>query len=131
MAQTTTPTKITEIATILVPVTDQDRAIEFYTENLGFQKKMDVAFGPSRWVEVGPADATTTLALAMGGDLKPGIDTGVRLSTDDAAADHATLKARGVEVEDLLNWGGGVPPMFILHDPDGNRIVVVQQPPRS
>jgi catechol 2,3-dioxygenase-like lactoylglutathione lyase family enzyme len=131
MAETDTRTKITEIATILVPVADQDRAIAFYTNNLGFEKKMDHTFGPNRWVEVGPAGGTTTLALATGGDLKPGIDTGIRLSTDDAAADHASLKAKGVEVEELLNWGGGVPPMFVLHDPDGNKIVVVQQTPRS
>ncbi len=131
MAETDTRTKITEIATILVPVADQDRAIAFYTNNLGFEKKMDHTFGPNRWVEVGPAGGTTTLALATGGDLKPGIDTGIRLSTDDAAADHASLKAKGAEVEELLNWGRGVPPMFILHDPDGNKIVIVQQPPRS
>jgi lactoylglutathione lyase len=132
MPQDTAGTKVTEIAAILVPVADQDRAIEFYVEKLGFAKKMDVTFGPNRWVEVGPAGSTTTLALTNGGDSQaPGIDTGVRLSTDDAAADHAFLQAAGVEVEDLLNWGGGVPPMFVFRDPDGNRLVIVQQPPRS
>jgi catechol 2,3-dioxygenase-like lactoylglutathione lyase family enzyme len=132
MPQETSVTNVTEIATILVPVSDQDRAIEFYVDNLGFEKKMDVDFGPNRWVEVGPVGATTTLALAKGGDgQKPGIDTGVRLSTDDAAADHESLTAAGVDVDGLLNFGGGVPPMFVFRDPDGNKLVIVQQPPRS
>ena len=60
-----------------------------------------------------------------------GVDTGLRLSTGDAAADHESLKAAGVKVDKLLNWGGGVPPMFYASDPDGNRFVIVERPPRS
>jgi catechol 2,3-dioxygenase-like lactoylglutathione lyase family enzyme len=132
MTQSTAPTRITEIATILVPVSDQDKALAFYTERLGFKKTMDYTFGETRWIEVSPGGGTTTLALAPGGrDQQPGIDTGVRLSTDDAKADHAALTAAGIDVDELLDWGGGVPPMFSLRDPDGNRLVVVQQPPRS
>jgi catechol 2,3-dioxygenase-like lactoylglutathione lyase family enzyme len=132
MTTRSAPTKITEIATILVPVSDQDKALAFYTERLGFTKTMDYTFGETRWIEVSPGGGTTTLALAPGGrDQQPGIDTGVRLSTDDARADHAALRAAGIDVDELLDWGGGVPPMFILRDPDGNRLVIVQQPPRS
>jgi catechol 2,3-dioxygenase-like lactoylglutathione lyase family enzyme len=132
MTQTNVPTRITEIATILVPVSDQDRAVAFYTERLGFTKTMDATFGASRWIEVSPGGGTTTLALALGGpDQQPGVDTGVRLSTDDARADHAALTAAGLDVDELLDRGDGVPPMFVLRDQDGNRIVIVQQPPRS
>jgi catechol 2,3-dioxygenase-like lactoylglutathione lyase family enzyme len=132
MTQSTAPTKITEIATILVPVSDQDKALAFYTERLGFTKTMDYTFGETRWIEVSPGGGATTLALAPGGrDQQPGIDTGVRLSTSDARADHAALTAAGLDVDEVLDWGGGVPPMFSLRDPDGNRLVVVQQPPRS
>ena len=123
---------ITEIATVLVPVADQDRALTFYTDRLGFTKTMDHTAGRTRWIEVSPGRGTTTIALAPGGpDSSPGIDTGIRLSTDDARAAHSALEAAGVAVDELLEWGGGVPPMFVLHDPDGNRLVVVQQPPRS
>src|SRR5438874_13325786 len=96
MVQQTVATRITEIATILVPVSDQERALDFYTGTLGFEKRMDYTYSGSRWIEVGPGGATTTLALARGGDSQvPGIDTGIRLSTDDARADHAALKAAG------------------------------------
>jgi len=133
MTTTTPTTQITEIATVLVPVSDQERALEFYVGKLGFEKRMDMTYGDNRWIEVAPsADAKTTIALALGGEGRtPGIETGLRLSTDDAAADHAKLQAIGVTVDELLNWGGGVPPMFYASDPDGNRFVIVEQPPRA
>ena len=57
------------------------------------------------------------------------MDTGIRLTTSDAAADHADLRARGVDADaELLNMGGA-PPMFTFHDQDGNRLVVVQAMP--
>lgn len=133
MTNTATATRISEIATIVVPVTDQDRALDFYVGRLGFVKRMDVTYGAdNRWLEVAPsADAKTTIALAAGAEgQKPGIETGIRLSTDDAAADHAALKAAGVHVDELLQWGGDVPPMFYASDPDGNHFVIVEQPPR-
>ena len=131
MAERTASTRISEIATILVPVTDQDRALAFYTEQLGFSKTSDYRYGTNRWIEVSPGGSTTTIALAPGSEtLQPGRDTGIRLSTDDARADRAALDGAGVVVEGLLEFGGGVPPMFVLHDPDGNRLVVVQQPAR-
>ena len=64
--------------------------------------------------------------MAPPGDVKPGVDTGIRLSTTDAAADHAALQAAGAQVDpEILNFPG-VPPMFGLADPDGNRLYVVQ-----
>jgi hypothetical protein len=53
--------------------------------------------------------------------------TGICLDTSDVDADHAALKADGVDVDDeVTRWGGSVPPMFWLRDPDRNSLIVVQ-----
>jgi catechol 2,3-dioxygenase-like lactoylglutathione lyase family enzyme len=125
---------ITRVSTVAVPVSDQDRAVEFYVGKLGFEKRMDAPIsGSDRWIEVGPSDASTTIALVPPGDaFSPGTDTGIRLTTTSADADHAALQAAGVDVDpEVLRWGGGVPPMFSLRDPDGNRLYIVEQPDLS
>jgi len=126
--QTTAPTPIGDVLTIGVPVSDQDRALEFYLDRLGFEKRRDVPvpqFG-GRWIEVAPPGADVTIALVPARDRVPsGVETGIRLKTADAAALHANLEARGVEVGELLRWPG-VPAMFALHDQDGNRMEIVE-----
>ena len=126
-----TTTRITGVRTVGVPVTDQERALQFYVGKLGFEKRMDVPFGPGqRWVEVAPPGASTTIALVPAREGTPtGVDTGIRLVTGDAAADNADLRSRGVDADaELLNMGGA-PPMFTFRDQDGNRLVVVQSRP--
>ena len=128
MTATGTTTRITEVRTVGVPVNDQDRALAFYVGKLGFEKRIDVGFGDGgRWVEVAPRGAATSIALVRAGDaLRAGIDTGLRLASEDAAADHATLKALGVDVDPEV-----IPypvPMFPFRDPDGNRLIIVEQP---
>src|SRR5438046_8840370 len=60
-----TATRIQKLGVVCVPVSDQERAIEFYVDTLGFEKRADVPFGNGyRWVEVAPAGAVTTIALA-------------------------------------------------------------------
>ena len=55
---------VTRIGTVIVPVADQDRALEFYVGTLGFEVRLDTPFGPGmRWIEVAPPGAETTLAL--------------------------------------------------------------------
>jgi catechol 2,3-dioxygenase-like lactoylglutathione lyase family enzyme len=124
----TTRTRITDVRTIAVPVTDQDRALDFYVGKLGFEKRMDAVFGPGmRWIEVAPPGATTSIALATAREGVPaGVETGIRLTTGDAAADHADLRARGVDVDAEVLYMGGAPPMFTFRDQDGNRLVIVQ-----
>ena len=120
-------TSITHVRTVTVPVANQQRALEFYTDKLGFEKTIDAQFGPEqRWIEVAPADGGTSIALPPRGDVAPGVDTGIRLSTQSADADHAALRAAGVDVDDVLNLPG-VPPMFSFRDPDGNTLYVVEQ----
>ena len=128
MTETTTGTQITQVGTVIVPVSDQDRALEFYVDTLGFEKRSDTPFGRGdRWVEVGPPGAATTVALIPPREGEPtGIDTHVAFSTKDIDADHASLKARGVDVdEDVMRMGDPVPPMFFFRDADGNTLLVV------
>lgn len=119
---------IGDVMTIGVPVSDQDRALDFYVERLGFEKRRDVPvpqFG-GRWIEVAPTGATVTIALVPARESAPaGVQTGIRLTAGDAAAVHGGLKARGVEVGELLRWPG-VPAMFELRDQDGNRLEIVE-----
>jgi len=129
MTDTESRTHITQVGTVGIPVDDQDRAVEFYVGKLGFETRMDGTYGEGqRWVEVAPPGSTTSIALVPSRDDYPaGIDTGLRLSTDDAAADHAALLARGVDADPEI-----IPfpvPMFIFRDPDGNRLVIVERPP--
>ena len=82
-----------------------------------------------RWVEVGPADAVTTIAIVPPPPGKPtgNVETGIGLNTDDVDADHADLRARGVDVNDEVSrMGDPVPPMFWFRDPDGNSLMVVE-----
>ena len=124
-----TKTRISKVATVIVPVTDQDSQIDFYVETLGFEKRMDVPFGNGyRWVEVAPADATTTIALAPPPEGKPAgnVQTGISLYSDDIDGDHADLKAAGIDVDpEVSRMGGPVPPMFWFRDPEGNTLLVV------
>jgi len=120
---------VTRIATVAVPVGDQEKALDFYVGTLGLEKRMDAPFGPGmRWIEVAPSGAETSIALPPLGDLTPGIDTGIRLTVDNADATNADLKEKGVDVDDVLRFGEGVPPMFVLRDPDGNTLYMVEQP---
>ncbi|WP_163507501.1 VOC family protein [Fodinicola acaciae] len=120
---------LTAIPTVAVPVTDQERALSFYVEVLGFQKHMDVPLGQigGRWITVGPAQSATTIALVPASEDTPaGVDTGIRITATDAPAAHRGLVEHGVDVDELLQWDG-VPPMFGFRDRDGNRLVIVEQ----
>ena len=120
--------RITEVRTVAVPVTDQERALGFYVGTLGFEKRMDAEFAPGqRWIEVAPAGSATSLALPPLGDVKPGVDTGIRFTTENAGDDHAALAAAGVDVDEEILRLPDVPPMFSLRDPDGNTLYVVER----
>ena len=126
----TTKTRISKVGTVVIPVSDQDRAIEFYVDTLGFEKRTDIPFGNGyRWVEVGLADAVTTIAIVPPPPGKPtgNVETGIGLSTGDIDADHADFKARGVDVDaEVSRMGDPVPPLFFFRDPDGNTLMVVE-----
>jgi catechol 2,3-dioxygenase-like lactoylglutathione lyase family enzyme len=116
------PTAVIGIATVGVPVSDQERALEFYVGTLGLEKRRDVPFADGkRWVEVAPPRAETTIALVA-----PGTPTGIRLATNDVDGKHADLRAQGVDAEEVLRWHGA-PPMFAFRDPDGNPLEFIEQ----
>ncbi len=120
---------INGLRTIGVPVSDQDRALEFYVGRLGLETRMDAVFGPGqRWVEVVPAGAATTIALIPAREGVPtGVETGIRLTSPDVDAVHDYLKSHGVDADDVLRWEG-IPAMFALRDQDGNGLEIIEQP---
>jgi catechol 2,3-dioxygenase-like lactoylglutathione lyase family enzyme len=115
---------VTRVGTVIVPVADQDRALAFYRDALGFEVRIDGSFGDGeRWLEVAPPGSATSLALVPADGIE------VSLATSDAAADHAALLARGVDADaELVDLGPDVPPMFTFRDPDGNRLRMVERP---
>ena len=128
MADTKTGTHITQVGVAMIPVSDQDRAIAFYTEKLGLELRGDTPFGDgNRWVEVAPAGGATRISLVVPPDAQVGVEAGVAFSTTDVDADHEELRSRGVDVDDeVMRMGDPVPPMFWFRDQDGNRLLIVQ-----
>ena len=126
---TSSKTRVNKINTVVVPVSNQDREIDFYVEKLGFEKRTDIPFGNGyRWVEVAPGDAATTIALAPPPEGQPtgNRETGIGLQTDDIDAFHSELKADGVDVDpEVSRMGDPVPPLFWVRDPEGNSLMVV------
>jgi len=130
MSKVASKLNLTQVGRVVIPVADTDRALAFYVGTLGFEKVVDEPMGPDmRWVEVAVAGTPTTIALAPPpqGKTTGSKETGIILDTTDVDADHAALKAAGADVDDeVTRWGGPVPPMFWLRDPDGNSLIVVQ-----
>jgi catechol 2,3-dioxygenase-like lactoylglutathione lyase family enzyme len=113
--------RITGVATVAIPVADQQRAVDFYVGTLGFNKRRDLPYGQGRWIEVAPPGAATGIAL-----VPEGVPTGIRLITGDADAAHAGLAGRGVDTDpEVIHGAGAAPPMFAMRDPDGNSLIVI------
>ena len=130
MSQVASKLNLTQVGRVCIPVADMDRALGFYVDTLGFEKVVDVPMGDAgRWVEVAVRGTPTTIALAPPpeGRQVGGAETGIILDTTDVDADHAALKEAGVDVdESVTRFGGPVPPMFWVRDPEGNSLIVVQ-----
>lgn len=126
MSEAESTTRITRVGTVILPVSNQDKALEFYMGTLGFEKRMDGSFGEGqRWIEVAPPGAATTIALGPQGS-SAGIE--VSFATDDAESDHSAMVAKGVDADaELIRMGEGVPPMFTFRDPDGNPFRMVER----
>ena len=121
---------ITKVGRVIIPVADQDAAIAFYRDKLGFSLAADIPFGVGdRWVEVAPPDGGSAIALVPPrGEYAPPRNTGIALETSDARGAHEDLKGQGVDVDDELMGGDGtVPLLFAFRDVDGNDLMIVEQ----
>ena len=122
--------QISQVGRVMVPVTDQDEAIAFYTDTLGFSLAADVPFGDGdRWVEVAPQGGGAAVALVPPqGDYQPGRMTGIALTSPDPRSDHGELKAKGVDVdEELMGGDGTVPLLFFFRDNNANHLMIVAE----
>jgi lactoylglutathione lyase len=132
--QQTAPTTVTNLGVAMFTVADQDAALAFYTDKLGFEVRSDTRFGENgemRWLEVAPQGSNARLALnpPMGG--QPG-GGGIGVETSDVMAEHRRLSAiGGIDLDPAPMQTPGAPLLFMLRDPDGNHIAVVEVPSES
>lgn len=116
---------------VSIPVSDQDRAKEFYVDVLGFALLADTQFTPDmRWVMVAPPGGQTSFTLVTWfPSMLPGSLQGTVLESDDLEHDVAELSGKGVAVSELQDapWGRFV----TFADPDGNGIVLQASAPNA
>ena len=124
-------TTVTNLGVAMFTVADQDAALAFYTEKLGWEVRGDDRFGEDgemRWLEVAPPGSTARLALNPPMRDEPG-GGAIGVETADVRAEHERISAiEGVTITNPPMEMGGAPLMFSIADPDGNHIWVVQTP---
>jgi len=127
-------TTVSNIGVAMFTVADQDAALAFYTEKLGWEVRGDDRFGENdemRWLEVAPPGSTARLALNPPMRDEPG-GSGIGVETPDMQAEYERLSSTdGVTITTPPMDMGGAPPMFSIADPDGNHIWIVQAAPAS
>ena len=127
---TQVPTTVTNIGVVMFTVSDQDAALAFYTEKLGFEVRSDSRFGENdemRWLEIAPPGSTARLALNPPMGAQPG-GGGIGVETTDVLGEHARLtEIGGIDLDPQPMRTPGAPLMFMLRDPDGNVVVVVEE----
>ncbi|MGV4985360.1 VOC family protein [Streptomyces sp. NPDC001709] len=128
---------ITHASFVTLPVADQDRALRFYRDVLGFVVTVDRDMPQGRWLQVAPEGAQTVFTLSGPGmgrgsegvprksGAEPGSARGIMLVTTDVDADCARLAAAGAPVQgpDELPWGR----MASFTDPDGNGLMLLTE----
>lgn len=108
-----------------IPVTDQERALAFYTEKLGFRLLTDQPFNDKqRWIELGISGADTRIVLFRFDDgIQPGTKMNVTFWADDVEQTARELEAKGVEFvkkAQKADWGTAA----VFKDLDGNVFVI-------
>lgn len=117
------------IELIFVPVTDVDRAIEFYRDKVGFNLDIEARVDENtRFAQLTPPGSACSIAIGEGiTDMTPGSQDGIQVVVDDAEATRRFLVERGVEASEVqtLQWGS----FTGFADPDGNTWAFQQLPP--
>src|SRR5688500_10692269 len=117
-----------ELQLVALPVSDVDRARDFYTDKAGFNLDHDHEVSDEiRFVQLTPPGSACSIAIGRGvSDAEPGSARGLQLVVADIHEAHAQLAGRGVEVSDVQEfpWGSFV----FFSDPDGNGWAVQQLP---
>ncbi len=117
------------IELIFVPVSDVDRAKEFY-QRIGFHADHDqTPYDGLRFVQMTPPGSACSIAFGKGlTRLEPGSLDNLQMVVSDADASHRELVERGIQVSDVDEqpWGRFV----YFADPDGNQWALQELPPR-
>ena len=132
---------IKTIGGTIIYVSNQSRAVEFYTQKLGFEVKSNMQFGDNiKWIEVAPKESNSTLSLVEPNrellktdeeinraKMKIGTDTDVWFYANDIESTYEELKDKGVNLTkpEKQDWGGT---MSILKDQDGNLFGLISVP---
>lgn len=124
---------ITKIDSVTVVVSDQEKALEFYTQVLGWEKRIDNMVNEEfRFLTVGPVGAEVELVLGQEsvyggrGTLNPNANSGIALIADDVQETYNDLSAKGVsfhEPPSVMPWGALA---TWFSDPDGNSFFLTE-----
>ena len=128
---------IDEIEGMMVMVSNQSKALEFYTQKLGFEKKLDTEESGYRWIVVGPKGSKVVLSLVDPSSMsswpqenidsakkKIGTSTGIWFYSKDIESTYQELKSKGVEITtpEKQAWDGI---MSTIYDLDKNSFGLV------
>ena len=131
-----------KLEVVVVPVSDVDRAKQFYSEQVGFNVDVDQKIGENfRVVQLTPPGSACSVTIGVGlADMPPGSVKGLQLVVADIEAARAELVERGVEVSPIQHFDDGVQKegpggdwnsFIFFSDPDGNGWAVQQRPAQS
>jgi catechol 2,3-dioxygenase-like lactoylglutathione lyase family enzyme len=133
-----------KLEVVTIPVSDLDRARDFYADRLGFDVDIDQVVGSMRFLQLTPRGSACSIHLQAGTDeLRAGSLEGLFLVVTDLSAAREELLERGTDVGEILVFDAGnyrparegesldLVGVFFVSDPDGNRWMVQQIPPRS
>ena len=130
---------IDSIGGMVVIVSDQQKAIEFYTQKMGFELRSDVPFGGSstegmRWVEVAPKGSQSTISLMVPNPIEAikksiGTETGIWFYSNNMQSTYEELRSKGVDITapEKQEWGGI---MSKVKDQDGNSYSILSSLPQ-